>query len=201
MTQEEIDFFDRMAPQWDANEVCSTSERVASILDKIGVASASSVLDLGTGTGVLLPRLSQLVGPRGHVAAVDLSEGMLSEARRKYGDLSNVEFLKIDFEEEPLPGKYDLAMLYCVYPHLHRPADTFEWLFKMNLNVGGRIVVAFPSDEKFINNIHHEKKADHDHLPPARMLAETIATWGYDTKVLAESADEYIVEVKQSAER
>ncbi|MDE6636798.1 MAG: class I SAM-dependent methyltransferase [Muribaculaceae bacterium] len=196
MNQSEIDFFDALAPSWDKNEIRSTPERVKNILGKLPISSGMSVLDLGTGTGVLVPYLSEIVGASGHVTAIDLSEGMLKIAQNKFGHLPNVEFLKLDFEEEQIPGKYDVAMLYSVYPHLHAPADTIEWLFKMNMKPGGIIVIAFPSDEIFINNIHHEKKAEHDHLPSAHVLAEMIRHWGYNTEVIAATSDEYIVEVK-----
>ncbi len=196
MNQSEIDFFDALAPSWDENEIRSTPERVRDILRKLPISEGMNVLDLGTGTGVLVPYLSEIVGPTGHVTAIDLSDGMLAIARKKFGHLLNVEFLKLDFEEEQLPGLYDVAMLYSVYPHLHSPADTIEWLFKMNMKPGGVIVIAFPSDEKFINNIHHERKAEHDHLPPAHVLAEMIKRWGFHTQVIAESSDEYIVAVR-----
>ncbi len=197
MTQSEIDFFDNLAPSWDDNEIRSTPERVKDILAKLPIAGGMDVIDLGTGTGVLVPYLSEMVGPAGHVTAIDLSEGMLNIARQKYGKLPNVEFLKLDFEEEQIPGKYDVALLYSVYPHLHAPADTLEWLFKMNMKQDGAIVIAFPSDEKFINNIHHEKKAEHDHLPPAKMLAEMIRHWGFKATVAADTPDEYIIILTQ----
>ncbi|MDE6649399.1 MAG: class I SAM-dependent methyltransferase [Muribaculaceae bacterium] len=196
MNQSEIDFFDALAPSWDENEIRSTPERVKHILSELPISKGMDVLDLGTGTGVLLPYLNEIVGPEGHVTAIDQSEGMLSIARKKYGHLDNVEFLKLDFEEELIPGKYDVALLYSVYPHLHAPADTIEWLFKMNMKPDGIIVIAFPSDEEFINNIHHEKKAEHDHLPPANVLAEMIRYWGYKAEVLAATPDEYIIEIK-----
>lgn len=196
MNQSEIDFFDSLAPTWDENEVLSTPDRIRSILGKLGISNGMDILDLGTGTGILVPYLSEMVGKEGHVTAIDLSEGMLSLARKKYGNLKNVEFLKIDFEEEQIPGKYDVAMLYSVYPHLHAPADTIEWLFKMNMKPNSVIVIAFPSDEIFINNIHHERKANHVDLPPAHKLAEIINCWGFKAEVLAATPEEYIVEIK-----
>lgn len=196
MTQSEIDFFDHLAPSWDASEVRSTPRRIKSILSKIPIGKGMRVLDLGTGTGVLVPYLSEAVGPNGHVTAIDLSEGMLSRAIEKYGDMKNVEFLKIDFEEEIIPGKYDVAMLYSVYPHLHAPAATLEWLFKMNMNPGGVIAIAFPCDEEFINAIHHERKSESDHLMPAPVLAQMIGKWGFRAEVAAYSPDEYIILVR-----
>lgn len=200
MTQTEIDFFNRLAPSWDENEVRSTPERVKSILGKLPFRKNMHVLDLGTGTGILIPYLVDLIGAGGHVTAIDLSEGMLSIAKRKNNHLKNVDFLSIDFEEEVIPGEYDIIMLYSVYPHLHSPEETFKWLFKMNIRKGGMIVVAFPSDEKFINNIHHERKSESDHLPSAPLLASIIAQWGYKTEILADSDDEYIVTVQENCD-
>lgn len=197
MTQSEIDFFDQLAPSWDANEVRSTPERIKSILGKLPIRKGMNVLDLGTGTGVLVPYLNEMVGAEGHVTAIDLSEGMLSRAIEKYGELKNVEFLKIDFEEEQIPGMYDVVMLYSVYPHLHAPAATIEWLFKMNINPGGVIVIAFPCDEKFINDIHHERKSESDHLQPAPVLAKMIGTWGCRAEVVAYNSDEFIILVSK----
>lgn len=197
MTQSEVDFFDMLAPTWDANEVRSTPGRIMTILGRLPIKEGSRVLDLGTGTGVLVSYLSEMVGDEGHVTAIDLSEGMLSRAIKKYGDLGNVEFLKIDFEEEQIPGIYDVAMLYSVYPHLHAPADTIQWLFSMNIAPEGCIVIAFPCDEVFINNIHHERKSESDHLPPAHALARMIESWGYRAEVVAASKDEYVVVVRR----
>ena len=197
MNQSEIDFFDALAPHWDDNEINSTPERVKSILSKLPLDQGQNILDLGTGTGILIPYLSQIVGYNGKVVGIDLSGEMLSRAREKYGFLENVELLKLDFEEELIPGKYDVVMMFCVYPHLHRPSETIEWLFKMNVKDDGCVVIAFSSDEKFINNIHHERKSESDHLPPASILAGQIASWGYTTKVLASDSNEYIVIIRK----
>ncbi|MDE7109176.1 MAG: class I SAM-dependent methyltransferase, partial [Muribaculaceae bacterium] len=180
----------------DKAEVRSTPARINAILDYLNIEKNMSVLDLGTGTGVLLPYLSERVGKNGKVVGVDMSGGMLSLAEQKYGQLANVELLKLDFEEEVIPGSYDLILLYSVYPHLHFPFHTLEWLLKMNLNQDGTIVIAFPSDEEFINNIHHERASDSDHLPKASVLAQTLSEHGFKAKVISATKDEYIVAIE-----
>ena len=195
MTDSEIEFFDMLAPEWDNNEVRSTPQRINHILDLISIDRGMDILDLGTGTGVLVPYLSQRVGVDGKIVGVDLSDGMLEIAKRKYVSLNNVEFLKIDFEEQIIPGNYDIVLLYSVYPHLHYPKDTIDWLFKINIKPGGKIIIAFPSDEKFINEIHHSRGADSDCLPGAYELSKTICGWGYDAKVVEDSEDAYVISV------
>lgn len=195
MTKEEITYFDDLAPVWDKTEIRSTPERVSSILDLARVGKGMDILDLGTGTGVLIPYLSRLVGKTGSVRGIDISDGMLACAREKYGKLANVSFEKLDFENDLLEGEYDMIFLYCVYPHLHEPYDTLRWLKKVNLREGGRIVIAFPSDETFINNIHGHKHAPHDQLPSAHKLAEILNAEGFNAGVIAADPDKYVVEI------
>jgi SAM-dependent methyltransferase len=50
------------------------------LLERIGLDDASTILDLGTGTGTLLAEIASLA-PRARIIAVDRSEGMLRLAR------------------------------------------------------------------------------------------------------------------------
>lgn len=191
-----ISFFDSIAKDWDQNEVKSTPERVKSILSKLPIEQTMSVLDLGTGTGVLLPYLAKIVGQSGNIVAVDASGEMLKIARRKFDNLANVKFVQLDFEEEDITGRFDVIMLYCVYPHLQQSEATLNKLIKTNLKKDGSIIIAFPSDEIFINNIHREKKADGSDLPPAQILAEQLCSRGFKAEVVAATTDEYIVRIR-----
>lgn len=196
MTSEELNFFDRIAPKWDSMEVKSTPEKVNEILNIAGIRAGMDILDLGTGTGVLVPYLSERVGVGGSVTGIDLSEGMLREATRKYGSLPNVDFRRLDFERDKIDGKYDLIMMYCVYPHLHSPYDTLHRLAEENLKPGGRILIGFPSDNTFINRIHGEKKVDHDDLPTPGILQLRLTVYCLHSRVLADDEGKYLVEVR-----
>jgi SAM-dependent methyltransferase len=56
-----------------------TSER---LIDAMPLAAASAMLDLGTGTGTLLPGL-EAAAPKARLIGVDLAIGMLREARAR----------------------------------------------------------------------------------------------------------------------
>ena len=47
-----IQFFDRLAPQWDADMIRS-DEKIAKIMDGAGVIPGAHILDVACGTGVL----------------------------------------------------------------------------------------------------------------------------------------------------
>ena len=52
--QDVIRFFDRLAPQWDADMVRNETV-IAKILDGAGIRSGIHVLDVACGTGVMIP--------------------------------------------------------------------------------------------------------------------------------------------------
>lgn len=193
---DEKEFFDKLAPTWDTNEVLSTPRRVSEILEHANIQPGESVLDLGTGTGVLIPQLAKLVGPKGSILAIDYSQGMLDIAIRKNAEvIPHPTFLNMDFETETIDGVFDHILLYCVYPHLHMPIDTLKWLRAVNLAENGIITIAFPTDEKFINSIHRQKHSESDCLPPAHSLANTFRLHGLDAVVAKTDKDSYIINI------
>jgi demethylmenaquinone methyltransferase/2-methoxy-6-polyprenyl-1,4-benzoquinol methylase len=170
MTESEVYYFDNIAPHWDEQEIYSTPSMVNRILDIVGISEGMHVLDLGTGTGVLVPHLLQRVGSEGKVQAIDCSEGMLLRARAKCAAPYEV-FVKADFEKERLQGRYHRILMYCVYPHLHRPLSTIKKLVSQNLTNNGTLTIAFPTAAMHINNVHRHKNIHSAELPSSVSLA------------------------------
>jgi ubiquinone/menaquinone biosynthesis C-methylase UbiE len=72
--------FDALAPEWDATRV-SRERLVAMIAALDAVGAPTRALDVGTGTGAVARLLSER-WPAAEVTGVDVSPGMIAEARR-----------------------------------------------------------------------------------------------------------------------
>lgn len=95
--------FDRLAPEWDATRV--SRERLAPLIEALDAlpAAPSRALDVGTGTGAVARLLAEL-WPDAEVIGVDVSPGMIAEARRlgaeryEVGDSSKLQYGDASFD-------------------------------------------------------------------------------------------------------
>lgn len=104
------DVFDRVADRYDLmNDLMSLGihrlwKRFAIRL--AGVRPGHTVLDLASGTGDLIIRLADLVGPTGQVIMSDINAAMLQHGRDRLidqGEGHQVRYLQIDAEQLPFP--------------------------------------------------------------------------------------------------
>ena len=70
------------------------------VLEKMHLAPADNVLDVGCGAGWLSRRLAKLL-PQGRVVGMDVSDEMIRRARRSSVDFENVMFVTGEVEEIP----------------------------------------------------------------------------------------------------
>lgn len=196
---DEREFFDQLSSSWDDNEVLSTPDKIMEILGYVEIKPGEEILDLGTGTGVLLPYIAGKTGTEGRITAVDFSTGMLEKAKSKFINLvPSPKFINLDFENEAIKGKFDHIFLYSVYPHLKQPITTLKRLIAENLKENGSIYIAFPCGPDFINKMHEERKAESDLLPSASELALFLKQSGILAKAILDSEDAYLIKIKRT---
>lgn len=151
--QDVIEFFDRMAPQWDADMI-RHDDIIATILDNAGVRPGAHVLDVACGTGVLFP--DYLARNVGSLTAVDISPEMVRIARSKFPE-DQVTVCCGDVEELDFDRQFDCIVIYNAFPHFPEPGRLLETLVQL-LKPGGILTVAHGMSRAAIDH-HHEGRA------------------------------------------
>ncbi|MFA5293819.1 MAG: class I SAM-dependent methyltransferase [Phycisphaerae bacterium] len=137
------EYFDKQAAAWNDNPVRRqlTSAIADFLSETIPLNKEFSVLDYGCGTGLLSFLISDKVSS---VCAVDISDGMLAEVRKKIitQNVKNIQAVNFDItKDKPLNRTFDLITSAMAMHHIE---DTFAAITKLSklLNPGGWIALA-----------------------------------------------------------
>lgn len=150
----QVDFFNSVAKNWD-NMIEVNESKINYLLSKLQIKENDNILDIGTGTGVLIPFLSKLT-PNGSITGIDISKGMLEVAIEKFKNIPNVYFDLVNVETENINCKYDKIILYSMYPHLENKTNTIKKLVQNNLKDNGILMIAHSDSREFLNNLHKD---------------------------------------------
>jgi SAM-dependent methyltransferase len=136
-----LEFFDRHAQQWDT--LARTLLPIPDYLDRLLalVPAAATLLEIGVGTGALLP---QLAARAGQVIGVDHSPAMLDEARRRLAvdGLQGVELRLGEMTHLPfMDGGAGCVVANMVLHHAADPLAVLREMVRV-LEPGGIAVLA-----------------------------------------------------------
>lgn len=149
---DQVKFFNSIAKDWD-NIIKVDEKKINYLLSKIDIKEDDYILDVGTGTGVLIPFLVKLC-PKGKIKAVDISCNMLDVAIKKFNDINNVEFTLLNVETDNLDEKFNKIVLYSMFPHLKDKTNTIKKLVQNNLLDCGKLIIAHSDSREYLNNMH-----------------------------------------------
>lgn len=185
------EYFNEAAFNWD-NMVRHDDTKLKKIFELSDVAPDSRILDVGTGTGILIKYLLE-TSPES-ITALDISENMIKVAMSKYKD-ERIKFTVGDLYEHN-DGGYDYIFMYSVYPHFEDKDALFKHLSSI-LNHGGRVVIAHSESKEKINEIHSKNPAVNRHLlSPASVTAEIMSKYLMVEKIIDDNEMYYISAVK-----
>ena len=149
-TKEVIEFFDRLAPDWDA-EMIRSDAVINTILDNAEVTEGKDILDVACGTGVLIP--DYLKRNVASVTGVDISPKMAEIAKEKFRQ-ERVTILCGDVETTVFDRRFDCAVVYNAFPHFPDPERLIRTLSGL-LKPGGTLTVAHGMSREKIDAHHH----------------------------------------------
>ena len=192
---EKAAYFDSIAGQWDEwHDALAVAATLAAGIAELGVGADETVLDVGCGTGNLTLALLCRFSRAGRVAAIDLSPGMIAEARRKIRD-PRVEWHVADVASLPIPdATCDRAICLCVWPHIADRETAAVELGRV-LKPGGVLHVWHIQPRERVNEIHSTASGPirEDLLPPASATAELLSRCGFRVTAAVDDHARYLV--------
>ena len=125
------------------------------LLEYSQVSSGQQILDIGAGTGHLVLEASRIVENSGRVIGVDISIGMLEQARDKAEalNLDNVEFQLADADSLNFSANsFDRILCANTFPWLEHKAATLR-LWHQFLKPDGLIGVHTPAETAYVGYV------------------------------------------------
>lgn len=176
------EFFNSWADGWDKG-MMKDDTVMNIILDNAEVSRGKDILDVASGTGVMIDYYLQ----RGvnSVTGVDLSDRMCEIASGKFKD-QNVKIICGDIEEFNSDRKYDAIIIYNSFPHFPDEERLISHLSSL-LKKGGILTVAHGMSRDFINSHHSNVSYEIKHdLMEADRLAELFSKYLEVTAVISD---------------
>ena len=141
------EYFDDVAERWDRMREDFFPEAVGDkVLSVAAVQTGKIAADIGSGTGFIT---EGLIRKGLHVIAVDQSEAMLAEMRRKFSSTAGIDFRIGDGEKLPIPDKaadYVFANMYL--HHVEFPLKVIKEMVRI-LRLGGKLVITDLDEHTF----------------------------------------------------
>jgi ubiquinone/menaquinone biosynthesis C-methylase UbiE len=191
-------WFDQLASTWDAMFTADIIGRLEDIISQLDIQPGSRVLDIGCGTGVLVPLLLKKVSRPPDVVALDISLEMLSRAQEKG---QTVQFLLADGENLPLlDSSFDWVICNAVFPHFLDKESALREIHRV-LKDGGQLLICHPKGRETVNATHRNlgDPVCNDQVPSEGEIRRLLSDAALDHTVVLDEPDRYVVLTSRSA--
>jgi ubiquinone/menaquinone biosynthesis C-methylase UbiE len=149
----ENNVFEQMAKRYDTEERIELANvLVKEVRPELRNSKSKTLLDYGSGTGLISLELSDLVES---ILLVDSSKQMLEVAKAKisHKGITNTKVLYSDFTQEAPKLKADIVLMSLVLLHIPDTKNILQRLFNILNNGGKLIIIDFDKNDK----INHPK--------------------------------------------
>jgi len=187
------EFFDHHAGGWEEGRGPNQEAGLRRVVAEARLARGQRVLDVGTGTGVLLPFILAAIGLEGRALAVDISRKMLEQAGTK-GLPSNAALVEADAQHLcVMDGAFDRVICNAAFPHFDdRRLGLREMVRALRPN--GLLVVSHPIGRAAVNARHRAAggPVGEDRVPSPGDMASLLGGAGLAEVVVVDEPEFYL---------
>jgi len=163
-------------------------ERLERIVASGGIARGDTVLDVGSGTGIMVPLIRMYEPAR--IYACDLSEAMLGQLTRNY---AYAEAILGDVRDLELhDDSIDVVFINASYPNIVDKLGAFSNLARM-MKTGGRLVVSHPLGKSFIAGLKKNLPFPLDDFPERTEAEILLRPFGFGVETFVDEPKVYIL--------
>jgi ubiquinone/menaquinone biosynthesis C-methylase UbiE len=134
------EYFDGVSEQWDAMRSSFFSDNVRDVvMTTVHIDTGKVAADLGAGTGFIT---RGLIGSGLRVIAVDRSQAMIDEMKKKFGDRSEIEYRIAGPGRLPIADEeVDYVFANMFLHHVEDPGESIKEMARI-LKPGGSVIVS-----------------------------------------------------------
>ena len=181
---EKVDLFEEPLPE-------GVPERLETIVAESGLRSGERVLDVGTGTGILISFILKY-GPS-EVHGCDLSENMLRRVKEKF---PQVAVHLGDIRDLALPDdSLDVVFINACFSNIMDKSKSLDNIYRL-LSRKGRLVIGHPLGRDFIVELRKRTPFYLDVLPNEKGARELLEQHGFEVTAFRDEPEFYLVMAK-----
>ena len=179
-----VDLFEAPLPK-------GVPERLKTTVEASGLKSGERVLDVGTGTGILITFILKY-GPA-EIHACDLSENMLQRVKEKF---PRVIVHRCDIRDLPLPDdSLDVVFINACFSNIMDKSKSLDNLYRL-LRQQGRLVISHPLGRDFIVELKKQTPFHLDLLPDEEGAKGLLERHGFEVIGFRDEPAFYLVVAK-----
>lgn len=190
------EFFNQMAEGWDEKFYSpEMRERLPQLVSLFQLQKGTKILDVGAGTGGIVPYLLEAIGPEGSIWAVDFAEEMVKIGRKKFQKESRVIFELASVADLPYKERFfDQIVCFGAFPHFDDKGKALEEMNRV-LKCQGTLIIAHALSSVALRS-HHQNCApvSKDFLPDETEMKSLLERAGFQLNRLIDQPKCYLCE-------
>ena len=194
-------FFNQMAATWDGHFYTpGLKQRLEALVPLFHLRPGSRILDVGAGTGGIIPYILQAIGPEGSIWAVDFSEKMVEIGREKFKDEPRVRFSLSAVECLPFADEFfHHIVCFGAFPHFADKQLAVKEMRRVLKTQGTLIILHALSSQEIKQHHMGAGPVSHDFLPEEREMRSLLESTGFRLLQLIDRPKRYLCEAQKKS--